>query len=127
MENTKNPQITSNRKPAGLDEIRQSDEWAKSIKTYGWEYVRTSTGINIAFLKNRFGSFVKIQKPKIFTEEELKEMEEICKKNKALFIKIEPSLGQNLDILEKLRYTTSPFLLFLAASITESASSMVRR
>lgn len=82
-----------------MADLRQSEDYASYIKSLGWKVVKTSDGINI-FIKNLpiIGSLIKIQRPE---EINLIEVEEIAKKYRAIFVKIEPAK----DIcLEKFEY-----------------------
>src|SRR3989344_333796 len=97
MENPQNIEVIS-------DDIRQSDEWAENMKMYGWDFIRTSGGINVGFLHTKLGAFVKIQRPMLLDKKDLEEVEELCKRNHALFIKIETSYGQNIDTLVNAEY-----------------------
>ncbi|OGC47882.1 hypothetical protein A2886_01320 [candidate division WWE3 bacterium RIFCSPHIGHO2_01_FULL_42_13] len=92
---------------AKLLDIRQSDEWQKYLSSLGWKYVVTSSGVKVSLLKTFIGTVTKIQKPPVLSESDLNEIEEICKKAGAMFIKIEPGLGQNIELLEGLGYKKS--------------------
>src|SRR3989344_69442 len=93
------------------EDIRQSDNWAECLKLYNWKAIKTSNGNNIYILKTPIGGFVKIQRPKLLDEAELDEIEKICKENNALFIKLDPNIGQDLHLLEKKGYRLSKELL----------------
>lgn len=78
-----------------MADLRQSEEYANYIKSLGWEVVKTSDGINIFIKKLPIsGSLIKIQRPETIN---LREIEEIAKKYRALFIKIEPGFLLNLE------------------------------
>lgn len=76
-----------------------------------WEIVTTKADIKIAFLKTLFGTLCKVQRPQPFTAKDLEEIEKLCKKRKAIFVKIEPGFGQEEKVLEKRGYTKSRFPL----------------
>lgn len=99
------------------NDIRQSDEWAENMKMYGWDFIRTPGGINVGFLHSKLGSFVKIQRPRLLDEKDLEEIENLCKKNRAFFIKIETSYGQNIEVLTKNAYVASPNIMSPASTI----------
>ncbi len=84
-----------------LESYRQSETWFEYLKILGWKYEETKSGIKIALLKSPLGVVTKIQRPKKFTENDLQEIENICKKYKALFIKIEPIDAENETILKQ--------------------------
>lgn len=71
-----------------MADLRQSEEYANYIKGLGWQVVKTSEGVNV-FIKKLpiIGSLIKIQRPEKIN---LKEVDEIAKKNRAIFVKIEP-------------------------------------
>ncbi len=98
-------------------DIRQSDEWAENMKMYGWDFIRTPGGVNVGFLHSRLGSFVKIQRPRLLNEKDLEEIEDLCKKHRAFFIKIETSYGQNIEILTKNAYIASSNIMSPASTI----------
>ena len=93
-------------------DIRQSKGWSEYLNFLGWNSVRTSSDINIETRKVFFGGLVKIQRPRNVSKNDLVEIAEICKKNKALFIKLEPSLDQDLKVLTENGYvrSSSPLL-----------------
>ncbi len=97
--------------------LRQSDGWAKYLKALKWEMLDTRGGIRIAVLKTLLGTVSKIQRPKKFTEAQLKEIEDICTKKKAMFIKIEPGYEQNEKLLQKHGYIRSNFPLSPPSSL----------
>jgi lipid II:glycine glycyltransferase (peptidoglycan interpeptide bridge formation enzyme) len=88
-------------------DIRQSDNWARYLETLGWHFVKTKAGVNIEFKKLGPVSLVKIQRPRQLSQKDLEEFEQLCKQNKSLFIKIEPWIEQNLEVLEKNGYHIS--------------------
>ena len=91
----------------------------------GWPGVRTPQGKTIVLRKSPFGTVTKIQRPENLSEKELREIEEICRKHKSIFIKIEPGLEQNLHTLEKEGYIHSyhpllpPSTVFIDLTETE--------
>lgn len=100
-----------------LLDLRQSESWAEYLKTVGWRSVRTSNNTNIEFRKFPLGSLVKIQRPKNLNKKELDEIEKICRENKALFTKIEPSLNQKISILKDNNFFKSNFPLLPPSTI----------
>lgn len=91
--------------------VRQADAWARFLEKLGWEIILTSRGNKIFFLKTLFGTLCKIQKPEKFDQKELDEIEKICAKKRALFIKIDPAFEQKEKLLEKRGYVFSNFPL----------------
>jgi len=79
--------------------LRQSDEWFEYLKSLNWRYVKTSSGVKIAYFKSLFGVVIKIQRPILIDKANLDEILNFALKNKAIIVKIEPSIGQDEDIL----------------------------
>jgi len=110
-----------------VQDIRQSKGWSEYLTFLGWNSVRTFNDINIEIRKVFFGGLVKIQRPKSISKNDLIEITEICKKNRALFIKLEPSLGQDLKILTDYGYVKSaspllpPTTIFINLTNNEKA------
>ena len=90
-----------------ITDIRQSQKWFEYLKIYGWEHLKTSTGINIALLSTAFGKFAKIQRSPSISQSDLAEIELLMKKHKALFLKIEPSLLQDISLLDQAGFKKS--------------------
>ncbi len=93
-------------------DLRQSGNWAQYLNWLGWKSIKTKNNTYIYIRKTPFGSVSKIQRPKSLTDSDLKAVDLVCKENKVLFVKIEPNLKQNLNILEKHNYqiSHSPYL-----------------
>lgn len=87
--------------------LRQSKNWFSYLETLKWYSEKTSSGIRIALLKTPLGVVVKIQRPQDLTNEDLVEIDSICRKHRALFTKIEPSKNQKTDVLDKHGYVVS--------------------
>ncbi|MFZ2664010.1 MAG: peptidoglycan bridge formation glycyltransferase FemA/FemB family protein [Patescibacteria group bacterium] len=85
-------------------DIRQSEKWSLYLKGFGWKSHRTARGVRIEYIKTFIGTIVKIQHPLPLTLEDLKEIEEFCVGQKALFIKIEPFIGQDVKVIEEAGY-----------------------
>lgn len=98
-------------------DIRQSEKWSKYLKTMGWETHKTSSGVSIYYNKTFLGSVVKIQKPNVLEEKDIEEIENFCDKLKPLFVKIEPFIGQDISILEKMGYKKSEVPLTPSSTI----------
>lgn len=90
-----------------IEDIRQSDEWGKYLESIGWVTRKTSSGILIAIRPSPIGNFVKIQHPKKFGKDDLAEIEKICRKEKCVYIKIEPDYTQDLSVFEGEGYRPS--------------------
>lgn len=83
-----------------IEDIRQSDAWFEFLKLYGWKKLTINKKINVAMLKTPFGQFAKIQRAGNISHQDLSEINNVLHKEKSLFIKIEPSLIQDLDLLD---------------------------
>lgn len=93
-------------------DIRQSEAWSEYLGSMGWLTERTSSGAAVYLRKFSFGSLAKVQRPSKLNSQDLKEILEICKKNKALFVKIEPDYSQDLVIFKEAGFkeNNSPYL-----------------
>lgn len=91
--------------------LRQSDKWAQYLKHLDWNIEETSAGIKVAIRKTTFGNVSKIQRPKNISEQDMDEIEKICKDKKCVFIKIEPGTKQDEGILKARGYQVSKFPL----------------
>src|SRR4030066_504901 len=89
-------------------DIRQSPLWEKYMINNGWKSVRLSTGFVIFFYHTPFGSFGKTQRLTLKTAAEFKEVDAVCKKERALFLKLEVGCDQNLRKLERYGFIKSP-------------------
>ena len=100
-----------------MTDIRQSEAWSKYLEMYGWQSAVTSGLTNIEMQKTLFGKIAKIQRPKFLTQNDLAEIDAVCKKEKILLVKLEPELTQNLDILKNADYFQSFFPLLPPSTI----------
>lgn len=106
-----NPEITK------IKDIRQSEGWAAYQESIGWKIIETQKGTKVALMRTPIGKAVKIQRPDPIDYKELEEIETICKEDKALFVRIEPSLKQNLKLLEEKGFYLSPYPLLPPTTI----------
>ena len=97
---------------ASMIDIRQAQGWQKYLEILGCKCIRTASEILVALVQLPFCAAAKIQRPKVFTATDLEEVEYICKQNNALLVKLEPSVDQNLSVLETSGWekNRSPFL-----------------
>ncbi|MBT6401106.1 peptidoglycan bridge formation glycyltransferase FemA/FemB family protein [candidate division WWE3 bacterium] len=98
MENSKLHQIK---------DVRQSEGWGKFLVWAGWLCERTKNNILVCSRQSPFGRLAKVQRPLNITKKDLKQIDQICKENKCSVLKLEPSLGQNLRVLEDAGYLKS--------------------
>jgi lipid II:glycine glycyltransferase (peptidoglycan interpeptide bridge formation enzyme) len=91
-------------KPRKIEDIRQAPGWQSYLEWLGWKCEKTPKGISIFLRKEGPLVVTKIQRPRLLDETDLREIEDICRKNKALFIKIEPNVGQDTKVLRKHGY-----------------------
>ena len=77
-----------------MQDLRQSDNWARFMKSLGWEKVFLGDGVGIGYLRKFLGIFtiIKIQRPRKLLDE--KEIDALARKNKAILVKIEPKQGE---------------------------------
>lgn len=100
-----------------LEDLRQSNEWAQFLSWVGWKKTQITNGTQIYLMPFLNGNINKIQRPKILNEIDLKEIEDVCKKNKCLLIKIEPNMSQDIEVLKKMGYKKSLFPLLAPTTI----------
>ena len=81
-------------------DIRQSPEWLLYLEFLGWEKIETSNGVRAALMDNKLGKAIKVQRPEKVVSSDLEEIEKVALERKISMIKVEPSLNQDLKILE---------------------------
>ena len=87
--------------------LLQTGEWGKLKSAFGWKAIRIITGtagVQILFRKLPLGfTLGYIPKPAlngqqtVFNQELWREIDSVCKKNRAVFLKLEPDLWQDAD------------------------------
>ncbi len=103
MENT-----STDQKITPVMDIRQSEKWSQYLAWIGWTSQHTAGDVSVEIMKTGIGGLVKVQRPKLLTNEDLFQIEDISKKAKAIFVKVEPGIGQDMDIFKKRGYRNSP-------------------
>src|SRR3989344_9355252 len=88
-------------------DVRQSPGWAEFLESLGWKCFRTKSGVSVTVMKSFLGSVAKIQRPRNLTVVDLVEIDEICRRERSMFVKIEPALDQNLALLKSAGYVRS--------------------
>lgn len=89
-------------------ELRQSDGWGKYLEYLGWK-TENLEGCAIRIRRlGLLGSIVKIQKPENLP---LQEIENLVKKHRALFVRVEPSNESQAEDLTKSGYKTDSWPL----------------
>jgi lipid II:glycine glycyltransferase (peptidoglycan interpeptide bridge formation enzyme) len=71
--------------------------------------LRTSKDIGMSVRPTFLGSLIKIQRPSVLTKDDLVEIDVLAKKARALIVKLEPSVGQDENILVESEYINSRF------------------
>ena len=84
--------------------IRQSDAWSSYLKMYGWKSLKLSNGSTLRLTGYILSNRAQLLRPVTLREKDLKEIDELCKKNKVLFVKISPNQYQNTDIFDTFGY-----------------------
>lgn len=87
-----------------IQDIRQSEKWGLYLKSLGWEYSKTSSGILVVTKSIKIGSVAKVQRPKNLTQKDVDEINQICREKKALFVKMEPFCFEDANLLEQNGY-----------------------
>lgn len=99
MEDTKIHSIKELNVDFNYRDLRQTVEWSEFLKTLGWTSFVTPSGINVEIINSGFAKVAKVQRPKPLTAEMLKEIDEVCLNNKVAFVKFEPHLYQDPNVL----------------------------
>ncbi len=95
-----------------IKDVRQSPAWGEMLKYYGWKLYYTSSGVMVAVMKvPLLGSLIKVQRPKNLTKTDMDEISDLCKKHRALFIKIDPFVNQDIQLLRDYGFIQSSFPL----------------
>jgi len=92
-----------------LTDLRQSPLWGDYLAHFGWKMLRTKSGVALSVRPTFMGSLIKIQRPHALSKDDLDEIDLMAKAEKALVVKMEPSPGQDLDLLTKDGYIYSRF------------------
>jgi len=105
-------------------DLRQSSEWGKFLETLGWESAYAG---EIAIRVRHLGpvSTIKIQRPKNLTDEVLKQIVAVSKKNRAFLTKLEPvSLTSDQQkLLKKYRFNLDNWPLSVSKTIAIDLTS----
>lgn len=96
-----NPEINK------IVDIRQSPEWGEYLKCLGWQKLSLDSAKNLYFLKLGFLIIAKMQRPTNLDQSDLQKLDDLTKTHKWSFIKLEPSLDQTLDNLDKADFKPS--------------------
>ena len=101
--------------------LLQTSEWGELKSAFGWEAVRAMNenfGAQILFRKLPLGfTIAYIPKlafsvqPSAFSDSFWKEVDYVCKKHRAIFLKIEPDAWENEFILHLSSFILSPMSL----------------
>jgi len=87
--------------------LKQTNLWEKYLNSIGWKSFRLKNSTLVVYRITPIGNFGKIQRPVNLSNEDFIEIEFLCKSHKISFLKIEPALSQNLDVLITNNFTTS--------------------
>lgn len=88
-------------------DLRQSPGWISFLEFLGWKCFKTSDGVNVAVMKSFLGNVAKVQRPKNLTREDLAEIDDICLRERVMLVKVEPSLGQDLSLMDEFGFSKS--------------------
>lgn len=88
-------------------DIRQSPEWGEYLKWLGWQKLSLDPCKNLYFLKLGFLTIAKMQRPSNLSRDDLQQLDDLAKIHKWAFVKLEPSLDQNLDDLHEADFKIS--------------------
>ncbi len=91
----------------GIIDIRQSDNWSTYQKNYGWKSHKLSSGIIVRTTNILFFKIAKLHRPAPLNIYDLNELNNICKENKIIHLKISPHPKQDLGLLQSFGYKKS--------------------
>lgn len=115
-------------------DIRQSDAWSNYLEMYGWNSLKLTSGPTLRITSYILSNRAQLLRPNILHEADLKEIDELCKKNGVLFIKISPSQKQDIRIFESFGYKKSnridlpprEMVLDLSKNISDTWSNLTK-
>ena len=106
MENTP-PNTVTKRNLEDIADIRQSQEWQSYLAYLGWHTCTTNSQKPIYYRGAGPMVVAKMQRPPALTERELNNINDLAQEHKFSYLKLEPSLKQNLKILEQSGFSAS--------------------
>lgn len=98
-------------------DLRQTQGWSNFLNTLGWKTQITSSGIFVQIINTVFMKVAKIQRPHPLNESDMSEIDLIAKKYNLAFVKIEPSIMQEVGLLVKNGYQKSLFPLIPPSTV----------
>lgn len=106
-------------------DLRQTKQWGEYLKALGWFSVETPNySLRIRKL-GILGSIIKIQRPQVLNEHILQEIAQVAQKERAVIVKLEPTLGFNNDkLLAKYGYKKDTWPTIPARTIILDLSDM---
>lgn len=87
-----------------IPDIRQSDAWSSYLKMYGWKSLKLSNGSTLRIARYILSNRAQLLRPNNLYKGDLKEIDELCKKNGVLFVKISPDQDQNTGVFKSFGY-----------------------
>lgn len=106
-----------------LMHLKQSKNWGNYLETLGWESSYIPQAVRIKPLL--FWSVIKIQRPEELSEDFFRKVDILAKEHKALFVKIEPDVGEDKELFSAFKYKKSREILsFSKTEIVDLAGSL---
>ncbi len=87
-----------------VHDIRQSKKWSEYLSMYNWNSIELDNGIILRSIPVYIFKLAKCQRPRPFTDKDLTIIEDVCKKNKILYLTIFPHQQQNEDVFLQMGY-----------------------
>ena len=87
-------------KKSVLHDIRQSNQWVEFFKQIGWNSFTLSNGSNFFYIKTILGTFAKTARTIKLTQKDIDQLDQLCKKHKISFLKLDPSIDQDIQLLK---------------------------
>ena len=109
MENIENPKIRI--------DLRQSSAWARFLESISWTCHTTAAGSKLYMQLHAPLKVAKVQKSPFLTKQDVDEIENKCKENRILFLKIEPVDEQIVPYLKEQGFVPSQAYLTPPATL----------
>lgn len=88
-------------------DIRQSPQWGEYLKSLGWKKHTLGEYKNLYCLKTGPLVLAKMQRPANLSADDLVKLDQLAQENHFAFVKLEPSLDQDIELLAQLEYKPS--------------------
>src|SRR3989304_8932732 len=91
--------------------ICQSDCWSGVWKQLGWNITQFDHDIKVRAYPTLFGTRIMVEKPLIFEESFLRELNIFAEKKRTSYVRVDPTLGQDYSFMGKYKFQNVTKLL----------------